>query len=58
MNVIMSKEKVNWKVGKSPKIFEKIHEEQINIAIYERNVNHLTNEIKKILTNELNFSNW
>ena len=55
MNITLSKEKVNWEVGKFPKIFEKIHEEQINIAIYERNVNHLDNEIKKILTNELNF---
>ena len=55
MNMPLTKEKINWSIGESPKIFEKIHDEQINIAIYERNVNHLTDEIKRIMHNELNF---
>ena len=55
MNITLSKEKVNWGIGKSSKILEKIHEEHINIAIYERDVNHLADEINKILYNDLNF---
>tara|TARA_B100001741_G_scaffold287680_1_gene265329 strand:- start:462 stop:1103 length:642 start_codon:yes stop_codon:yes gene_type:complete len=55
MNITLSKEKVNWGIGKSSKILEKIHEKHINIAIYERDVNHLADEINKILYNDLNF---
>ena len=50
-----SKEKINWSIGRSSKILGKIHEEQINIAIYERDVNQLADEINKILYNDLNF---
>ena len=50
-----SKEKINWNIGRSSKILGKIHEEQINIAIYERDVNQLADEINKILYNDLNF---
>ena len=55
MDTTLSKEKINWGIGRSSKVLEKIHEEQINIAIYERDVNHLSDEINKILYNDLNF---
>ena len=55
MDITLSKEKINWCIGKSSKILEKIHEEQINITIYERDVNHMAYEIKEILHNDLNF---
>ena len=55
MDMTMSKEKINWSIGRSSKILGKIHEEQINIAIYERDVNQLADEINKILYNDLNF---
>ncbi len=55
MDITMLKKKINWSIGRSSKILGKIHEEQINIAIYERDVNHLADEINKILSNDLNF---
>lgn len=40
---------VNWKNGKEAFVLESIHQEEVNIAIYERDIAQLKNEIDALL---------
>ena len=40
---------VNWQVSESPTILKGIHQKDVNIAIYERDINALTSEINHLI---------
>ena len=44
-----SKSVVNWEVGESATILKDIHQKDVNIAIYERDINALTSEINHLI---------
>jgi len=45
----------NWGVGASPSILNRIHDDEVNIAIYERDVSAFSNEIKQLSDEEIEF---
>lgn len=47
---------VNWKIGSTPNTLNHIHNQDINIAIYKRDIDSLTNEIKQLLNTDLKLS--
>jgi hypothetical protein len=45
----------NWAEGTAPSILENIREKEVNIALYNRNIDSLTNEIKNIMNLGIDF---
>ena len=45
----MIKEIENWVIGNCPTSLQKIHQKHINISIYDRNITHLSDEVKSLL---------
>lgn len=45
----------NYQIGKHPMVLEKIHNREINIAIYDRDVENLKKEIGNLLSENINF---
>ena len=46
----------NWDIGITSKVLENIHQEDINITIYNRDINILENEINNLIVNDINFN--
>lgn len=46
---------VNWKIATSPTVLNSIHDKDINIAIYERDISALTNDINSLLEQNIEF---
>lgn len=46
----------NWAIGLSPIILENIHLEDVNIAIYDREINDLSSEINGLVAQNVEFS--
>ena len=46
----------NWDIGNASKVLENIHQEDINITIYNRDINILENEINNLIVNDINFN--
>jgi hypothetical protein len=45
----MIKEIENWVIGNCPTSLRKIHQKHINISIYNRDITHLSDEVKSLL---------
>ena len=45
----------NWVEGTTPKVLEDIHQKQVNVSIYNRNIYHLEKEINTLLKNNITF---
>ena len=45
----MIKEIENWVIGNCPTSLQKIHQKHINISIYDRDITHLSDEVKSLL---------
>lgn len=45
----MIKELENWVIGNCPTSLQKIHQKHINISIYDRDITHLSDEVKSLL---------
>ena len=45
----MTKEIENWVIGNCPTSLQKIHQKHINISIYDRDITHLSDEVKGLL---------
>ena len=45
----MIEEIENWVIGNCPKSLQKIHQKHINISIYDRDITHLSDEVKSLL---------
>ena len=50
-----SKSPVHWEIGTNLTILKRIHYKDVNIAIYERDVSALTNEINNLLEQNIEF---
>ena len=45
----MTEEIENWVIGNCPTSLQKIHQKHINISIYDRDITHLSDEVKSLL---------
>ena len=45
----MIEEIENWVIGNCPTSLQKIHQKHINISIYDRDITHLSDEVKSLL---------
>ena len=45
----------NWKLGSSVSVLEDIHQEDMNIAIYERGLDHFGEEIEELIKRDIEF---
>ena len=45
----MIKEIENWIIGNCPTSLQKIHQKHINISIYDRDITHLSDDVKSLL---------
>ncbi len=54
-NIIKSTRKgdVNWAIDKTPEVLKQIDNQDVNIAIYERNISNLTNEINQLVSKDI-----
>jgi len=43
----------NWEIGTSPSVLEMIHQKEVNIAIYERDITSLELEIEKLIHQQI-----
>ena len=56
LSIMQTKEIIqNWSIGLSSSILDSIHQEKVNIAIYERTVDHLSEEINSVLSANTEF---
>ncbi|MEO1513916.1 MAG: DUF1826 domain-containing protein [Bacteroidota bacterium] len=52
---LAGKEAANWKIGTSPSILKHIHDKDVNIAIYDRDIGALTSEVNDLLAQNAEF---
>jgi len=45
----------NWKISSSPEVLNSIYEKDVNIVIYERDINPLKTEINQLLDRDIQF---
>ena len=50
---LKSKSKASWTCGSSPRELKKIHEKEINVAIYERDISPLKVEIQALMSQNI-----
>ncbi|GAB1856508.1 hypothetical protein MHTCC0001_13430 [Flavobacteriaceae bacterium MHTCC 0001] len=43
----------NWVIGTTPEILKNIHQNDVNITVYNRNTSTLTNEVNKLLKQDI-----
>lgn len=51
--MIATKQKENWVISNNPEQLERIHDADRNIAIWNRNIDHLNEEINRLLREEV-----